>query len=192
MWIIKILINTKYFLYLFFWKTTLKFVIFLSTLFICFKWSMIRRSFLFIATQNICLSSAINASYQSVAHRSRLKFGIVWNRIAIFTQIQIIYLSVVFFYLYMKNTPLRRVYAVRVFVLFSRLVKWPQTYLLFSSCCRPNETKHKEKKQNERRNETQRNKIQIEFQIQIWIWILLKLLLLIAKYTHRAEQRTVH
>lgn len=37
--------------------------------------------------------------------------------------------------------------------------------LLFSCCCRPNETKQKEKKQNERRNETQRNEIQIENQI---------------------------
>lgn len=58
---------------------------------------MIRRSFTFIATQNICLSSAINASYQSVAHRPRLKFGIVWIRIAIFTRFWIIYLSVVFY-----------------------------------------------------------------------------------------------
>lgn len=55
-----------------------------------------------------------------------------------------------------------------------------------------NETKREEKLKEtnrETRNETKRNEIQIEIEIQIWIWILLKLLLLIAKYTHRAEQR---
>lgn len=172
MWIKKISINIKYFLYLFFWKTTLKCVIFLSTLFICFKWSMIRRSFLFIATQNICLSSAINASYQSVAHRSRLKFGIVWNRIAIFTQIQIIYLSVVFSIYICRIPLLRRVYAVRVFVLFSRLVKRPQTYLakyfflsplafgfivLLVLPTKRNETQREETKRETKRNATKQN-----------------------------------
>lgn len=177
---------------------------------------IIQRSIPFIGTQNICLSSAIKALYQCFAHRPRLKFGIVWIRIELFTRIRIIYLSVVFyFYMYvwyveypfeircsncsasLSSSLLEtRKMTANIFGHFSFSISFRLLafgFIVLLRCCRPNETKQKEKKRGETnretRNETKRNEIQIEIEIQIWIWILLKLLLLIAKYTHRAEQR---